>query len=130
MRPLGSNPYKFYRVGEGLNYAGTCENKECKAYNEPVICHRGFGMEIQPNRDQHILENIRCPGCRKTFSAEKFFFFRCEVKITYKRSDDKKVQYKTKSVANEAWELGSDDTSKKTTYVFLEFDFTELKQKG
>jgi len=129
MRGLGSNPYKFYRVGEGLNYGGTCENKDCKAYNEPIICHRGLGMGIQPNKDQHILEKIRCPGCDKIFTVGKFFFFRCEVKITYKRSEDEKVQYKEKSVANEAWELGSDDTTQKAAYVFLEFDVNELKQK-
>jgi len=128
LQALGSIPYKHYKVGEGLNYGGKCENKDCEAYNEPVICQRGLGMGILPFKDQHISEIIRCPGCQKVFTVEKFFFFQCEVKITYKISENDKVQRKSKSVDNEAWEFGS-DTGKKATYFFLEFDVTEWKQK-
>ena len=41
--PLGQNPYKYYKVSPGLNYAGQCKNENCGIYKQRLCVQRGFG---------------------------------------------------------------------------------------
>jgi len=42
------SPYLHCNISRGLNYVGKCLNRECEAFGQPVIMHRGFGESINP----------------------------------------------------------------------------------
>jgi len=64
---------------------GHCKTASCAAFEEPIICtpNPAFG-EFRPNDDQEE-DRIICPGCKKSFEVEIFYFYKCHVKVTFKK---------------------------------------------
>lgn len=126
LKRTGTNTLHYWTVHEGLNYGGTCMTASCKAHKQKVMHHRGVG-EINPNDDEHLDEVVRCPGCKEKFEVEGYFFYKCQVDITYKKSTDKTVtRVPTKRITgNDYWELGGDG-AEKVDYVALKFVVTRL----
>eukprot|EP00484_Ammonia_sp_Unknown_P010675 CAMPEP_0197055400 /NCGR_PEP_ID=MMETSP1384-20130603/64464_1 /TAXON_ID=29189 /ORGANISM="Ammonia sp." /LENGTH=314 /DNA_ID=CAMNT_0042488967 /DNA_START=53 /DNA_END=997 /DNA_ORIENTATION=+ len=79
-----SNGFHFYNVSPGLNYVGKCRHKECKAYLQPVIMHRGFDENINPFQEGSD-GKIVCPGCGTKFELDEFTVFRCDCKVEFKK---------------------------------------------
>jgi len=119
---LGKSRFKYRRVKPGLNYGGKCENKDCEVYQEKVMVHRGFRSRIDPSRDEHFKNFIKCPCCHQKFNLRGFYFFQCHAVINYKKQGEEEITTIEKDVTD-TWKLGGDD-GKKATYLFLEFNVT------
>lgn len=103
-----TNQFVYDCVAPGLNYAGHCEQKDCLAWNKPVVYHRGLG-QFDVASDV-AFDVIVCPGCKKVFKIEEFLIFRSRAEIKYK----KKYANSAKSIEkimrnNDFWELGKDN---------------------
>jgi len=121
---LGKNNYLYWKVAPGLNYAGTCHNKTCNAYQQKVMMHRGFDEEIDPDKDEHKKEIIKCPGCKTKFDLQAFYFFECNVEMSYKKQGDQTMTNFNRRVNGDVWKLGEED--QKVTYWYLEFNVRRL----
>lgn len=80
---VGTNNYSFWKCCPGLNYCGKCLNRNCKAFNQPIIMNRGFGINILPlmeYKDNKIL----CPGCKQKFELNAFTLYSCDAKLKYR----------------------------------------------
>jgi hypothetical protein len=79
---------------EGLNVKGKCQNSNCRAYGESVVCQIGFGIfDLVGDCDQ-----VRCPMCNKEIDPITCIFAECQYKIEGK----KKANGETQSV-NKPW---------------------------
>ena len=85
----GKNDYFYYTVEAGINYGGICEEKTCRAYTQPITHQRGFGESIYPF-NEYFEDEIKCPGCKKTFKLTEYFLYKCDCKITFKRKGKEK----------------------------------------
>jgi len=108
---VGNNNYLFWRCCPGLNYCGRCLNKDCKAFNQPIIKNRGFGMDILPFMEdkQH---KILCPGCDERFELNGFTLYSCDARLRYKLINGESKELMFKPRRNE--------------YI----DFNEIKEYG
>ncbi|ETO11412.1 ubiquitin [Reticulomyxa filosa] len=125
-KKTGKNEFRYWTVSPGLNYGGRCSNEDCKACDERVMASRGFG-KFQPNIDEHVEEVIRCPGCKQTFEPSGFYFYRCNVSITFKKEGEKSLTRmpKKKVEGENYWELGGEE-HEKAVYNYLEFEVEKL----
>ena len=73
-----SNDAPVWRtVWTGVNIFGTCENKNCVAFDKEVICPVGFGI-LDLIKDQ---DKIICPMCKKIFKGITSGFTGCNFLI-------------------------------------------------
>ncbi|ETO23877.1 hypothetical protein RFI_13282 [Reticulomyxa filosa] len=126
-KKTGKNNLLYWYLDKGLNYGGKCRNKECKAHEQNVMFHRGFG-KIDPSDDEHIDEIVRCPGCKKVFEVEANFFFQCQVEIVYKKSGDEGVTRLPvkRVVGDDYWKLG-EEGGEKSNYTALKLVVSPLE---
>jgi len=127
-KKTGANSFHFWKVDDGCNYGGTCKNKSCKAFDQPVMHCRGFGS-INPIDDEHMDEIVRCPGCEEKFEVDGYYFYKCEVEVVYKKCGEKittKLPVKTVK-GKDFWQLGGDDKNK-ADYICLRFNVTKLSK--
>jgi len=134
VKKTGRNGYHYYFASPGLNYGGTCKKTTCFAYQEPVICTRGFGEKIRPIEDvdgvrDGSFSGVKCPGCKKSFVVDNYFLYRCNAMVTFKKKGQKKLSKSHQRVTgDEVWQLGgkTDDTGGKAEYTTLIFDVKKL----
>jgi len=121
------NELLYWQVSEGLNYGGRCSNKECKAENQRIMMNRGFG-EFRPNEDAFVEEVVRCPGCKATFEPKGYYFYRCQVEVTFKKSGDKSpTRLPCKNVdGDDYWKFGEDE-EEANSFQSLIFNVKKLK---
>jgi len=119
-------PFLYWKLQEGCNYGGTCQNKDCQAYKQPIMCHRGFGI-INPIDDEHLDEVIKCPGCQVNFQVNEIYFFRCQVDVTFKKFGDNILTKLPRKIVQgkEFWQLTENDVQN-VDYIVLRFDVLKL----
>jgi len=122
----GKNDLLYWSVSPGFNYGGRCLNRECKAFDQPIMFSRGFGI-IVPTDDENINEVIKCPGCKCKFDASSYFFYKCQVEMVYKKDKDKDATVLPPKIVegDDYWKLGG-DTEEKSKYLVLKFTVKEL----
>lgn len=89
---------KWRHVSKGLNLFGICQNKSCKAFQNEVIYHDGYGGIINKRFNfQENIEKIKCPICGGIFIPKTCGFWDCEYQfIGEKIEGGRKVHVDTK----------------------------------
>ncbi|KAJ5078116.1 tripartite motif-containing protein 2-like protein [Anaeramoeba ignava] len=78
------------QICKGLNLEGKCTNQDCKAHNEWVIMHFGFGT-FEMN-SQKVLEKSICPICKELVEPEKPAFVDCKWKFEGIKKENGKMK--------------------------------------
>ena len=74
------SPYLHCNISRGLNYVGKCLNRECKAFGQPVIMHRGFDLRVLIPFNESVNGSVVCPGCKAKFESDEFTLFICAMR--------------------------------------------------
>jgi len=102
--------------------------------DEPVMCHRGFG-DIRPNEDEDGLTDpetfvgITCPGCKKKYQVNNYFFYQCRVEIVYRKENDTTITKvpERRVTGEDIWKMGtSEQGATKLKYTSLLFKVARL----
>jgi len=127
-KKTGTNSFLFWKVNDGCNYSGTCKNKSCKAFDQPVMYCRGFG-NINPIDDEYMDEVVQCPGCNEKFEVDGYYFYKCQVEVAHILRGEKEVtKMPAKRVeGKDFWQLGGNG-KEKADYIALRFNVTKLSK--
>ena len=74
---VGSEKYNI--INPGLSYLGICRERGCEALGRSVVCNRGHGSHLV--NEDIMMENVKCPCCRKPFVMETIALFCCTATV-------------------------------------------------
>lgn len=74
---------------KGINITGYCRNKECKAFNQIVICPLGKVVIFDLILNSH---SVKCPECNRNFVPESCGFVNCYYSWAGKKIENNQVK--------------------------------------
>eukprot|EP01084_Bolivina_argentea_P064137 117011_1 len=126
-KSTGKNDLHFWKVYSGINYAGICENKHCKAHGERVMCARRYDSDGFNPLNEQFEEIPKCPGCKKVFNINSYYLYQCDCIINFCRKESKNKKVKTRKYKQRGnkvlvlGKFGDNDLAPFAEYQYLKF---------
>ena len=94
---------KWRVISQGLNLFGLCENKKCEAYKKEVVYRTLVDQKSLPEEGLIFdmfknVTKIKCPICKKIFTADTCGFYKCEYQFKGKKIEEgDEIDYDSKT---------------------------------